>query len=310
MLAPPRVAVHVVVIKRVRDFAGDALAQRWPIRQAGERQPDRPRGRRRDRERECPVAWRQRADQQSGRPAERRQRNLPECRAPHESLRRQIDPAKNFARRQHVLFRSGDEIHDRNLPLAAVARPDRADAIERGGQRDHRAAGGSDMQMLPPTVAVFQILNEARNARQHWPIRGAAVHSTGSDADSSAAIVQVAAIRRPVRSSRWRPVEAAEIDQAVQMRLRLREQPGATASQASPSASAATGRRRAADHLLDRVQVHDSFKSLRSVGPIRTSGCKTDAKHGPALAGAPAGPGPGIAGKVGARRWPEAGFDQ
>src|SRR5665647_3786565 len=38
---------------------------------------------------------------------------------------------------------------------------------------------GNDMQMLPPTVAVFQILNEARNARQHWPIKGAAVHSTG-----------------------------------------------------------------------------------------------------------------------------------
>ena len=27
---------------------------------------------------------------------------------------------------------------------------------------------GSDMQMLPPTVAAFQILNEARKARQHW----------------------------------------------------------------------------------------------------------------------------------------------
>jgi len=29
------------------------------------------------------------------------------------------------------------------------------------------------MQMLPPTVAVFQILNEARKARQHWLISGA-----------------------------------------------------------------------------------------------------------------------------------------
>ena len=26
---------------------------------------------------------------------------------------------------------------------------------------------GSDMQRLPPTVAVFQILKDARNARQH-----------------------------------------------------------------------------------------------------------------------------------------------
>ena len=31
------------------------------------------------------------------------------------------------------------EIDDRHPPLAAVARPDRADALQRGGQRDHRA---------------------------------------------------------------------------------------------------------------------------------------------------------------------------
>src|SRR6266566_3794927 len=38
---------------------------------------------------------------------------------------------------------------------------------------------GSDMQRLPPTVAVFQILKEARKARQHWLMTGAASHSTG-----------------------------------------------------------------------------------------------------------------------------------
>src|SRR5207342_164722 len=53
---------------------------------------------------------------------------------------------------------------------------------------------GSDMQMLPPTVAVFQILNEARNARQHWLISGEAIQSGGQVSPSSCATVQVAAI--------------------------------------------------------------------------------------------------------------------
>src|SRR6267142_6969833 len=53
---------------------------------------------------------------------------------------------------------------------------------------------GSDMQMLPPTVAVFQILKEARNARQHWLISGVAIHSAGQESASSCATVQVADI--------------------------------------------------------------------------------------------------------------------
>src|SRR6476620_5627010 len=57
---------------------------------------------------------------------------------------------------------------------------------------------GSDMQMLPPTVAVFQILKEARKARQHWLIRGAAIQSGGQDIASSCATVQVAAIESPL----------------------------------------------------------------------------------------------------------------
>src|SRR5215831_17526588 len=55
---------------------------------------------------------------------------------------------------------------------------------------------GSDMQRLPPTVAVFQILKEARKARQHWLISGAASQSGGQASASSCAIVQVAAIDR------------------------------------------------------------------------------------------------------------------
>src|SRR6202007_1486559 len=56
---------------------------------------------------------------------------------------------------------------------------------------------GSDMQTLPPTVAVFQILKDARKARQHWLISGAANQPGGHASASSCAMVQVAAIVRP-----------------------------------------------------------------------------------------------------------------
>src|ERR1700752_4759535 len=72
-----------------------------------------------------------------------------------------------------------------------VATPSSADVSEIIGP------AGSDMQILPPTVAVFQILNEARNARQHWLIRGEAIHSGGQGSASSCATVQVADIDNP-----------------------------------------------------------------------------------------------------------------
>jgi hypothetical protein len=56
---------------------------------------------------------------------------------------------------------------------------------------------GKDMQMLPPIVAAFQILNDARNASQHWRSSGAAVHFAGASNRYSSAIRQVAAISSP-----------------------------------------------------------------------------------------------------------------
>ena len=86
---------------------------------------------------------------------------------------------------------------------------------------------GSDMQMLPPTVAVFQILKEARNARQHWLISGEAIHSGGQASASSCATVQVAAIDKSVSpmvsAGHFRSVRSIS---RRQMRLRFREQPG------------------------------------------------------------------------------------
>jgi hypothetical protein len=50
---------------------------------------------------------------------------------------------------------------------------------------------------LPPTVASFQILNDARNERQHLPSSGAALHSVGAAKRSSAPTLHVAAISSP-----------------------------------------------------------------------------------------------------------------
>src|SRR5580693_4256843 len=56
------------------------------------------------------------------------------------------------------------------------------------------APAGSDRQMFPPTLAVFQILNDASKARQQCGINEAAVHSDGPRNASSSAILQVEAI--------------------------------------------------------------------------------------------------------------------
>src|ERR671916_2405888 len=60
---------------------------------------------------------------------------------------------------------------------------------------------GNDIQMLPPTVAVFHTLDDARNEWQHWWISGAAVHSGGASRASNSAIVQVEDICSPCSSA-------------------------------------------------------------------------------------------------------------
>ena len=66
-------------------------------------------------------------------------------------------------------LRTQDEVEHRDPPFAALRRPDRADPSS-AAQSEIIGPAGSAMHRLPPTVAMFQILNEARNARQHWPI--------------------------------------------------------------------------------------------------------------------------------------------
>ena len=58
-------------------------------------------------------------------------------------------------------------------------------------------AAAYDRQMLPPTVAMFQILNDASSAFAHCANIGWATKPGRGGSATSSAIVQVAAIRRP-----------------------------------------------------------------------------------------------------------------
>src|SRR5262249_20410209 len=59
------------------------------------------------------------------------------------------------------------------------------------------APAGSDMQILPPTLAMFQILKDMSSALQHSVMSGTAVQCAGPVKACSAAMRQVAAISSP-----------------------------------------------------------------------------------------------------------------
>ena len=84
------------------------------------------------------------------------------------------------------------------------------------------------MQTLPPTVAVFQILNDDKNARQHSPINGAAIQSVRcGEGHQPGYFASGGNLEASIADGQRRPAEAVQIDQAAQMRLRLGEQPRA-----------------------------------------------------------------------------------
>ncbi|SKY19769.1 Uncharacterised protein [Mycobacteroides abscessus subsp. abscessus] len=62
-------------------------------------------------------------------------------------------------------------------------------------------AAANERQMLPPTVATFQILKEARSAVAHWKSSGCARQPGLAGSSASCAMVAVAAIRRPPSGS-------------------------------------------------------------------------------------------------------------
>src|SRR6202012_3444978 len=79
------------------------------------------------------------ADQQRGRPADRGQRYLSKRRRPPQCCQWNVDLPKKIARLKDVALVARDEVGDADALLAAIGFPDRADALERRRERDHRA---------------------------------------------------------------------------------------------------------------------------------------------------------------------------
>ena len=136
-----------------------------------------------------------------------------------------MDAAQQLARLEHVRVVAGDEI-ERGQPCAA-SRPEATaySCLPAPPSARSSAPAGNDMQILPPTVAAFQILNES-----------AARGSTASTAAprSTRPAPGIARARRSCRSRQSpavgrelerRPAQRLKIDQRVGGDLRRREQP-------------------------------------------------------------------------------------
>src|SRR3989442_4451666 len=138
MLAPYWLAVNVGVVEVVRDALQNRFAEFFAVWDSREGQLNRPLGRCRYRQYQSAVTG-YAADQQRRRAADRRQRNLAERRTTPQGRERDLDLPQQIARRECVALVAGDEIGDGNFSLTATGLPDRADTVERRGERDHRA---------------------------------------------------------------------------------------------------------------------------------------------------------------------------
>ena len=187
-----------------------------------------------------------------------------------ERRRRQVDAAQQFAGPQHVGVVAGDEI-DRGDLARRRRRAATACSVPRAPPPARSSApAGSDMQMLPPTVAAFQILNDASKELQHSRNSGAAVHSPGAGKWYSSAIRQVAAMSSPSAdaSSAGQPSPSRSISVSM-AGCGSENSQVPPASHASPSCQRRdVGRRSGVADRGDGVEVHLSRlrSRLRKIG--------------------------------------------
>ena len=213
-------AVHVVVPAIRRNCLFDACAQAVRIRQGLKGKLYRPRGRRRDGQREFAVA-RQRADHNCAGASQWRQRNLPEGGAAGQRVGGEGDAAQQLARQQDVIERPAHEIGHRHLPLSPVRRPQRAHAVERRGQRNHRsrrqrhaqvAADGRRVPDLERGEERAGTLADQRRGGPAWRrAQGIELRDRAGGGD----------LQPVVAHGQRRPVQGPEIDQPRQRGLRL-----------------------------------------------------------------------------------------
>ena len=162
-------AVDVVVVEACGDGFGERDAASGP---SGGRQSDLDRPARRSGHGQSKAAARStRADSRtperpSGESEARRKATRFVSAGAGNSMRAK---ARRDARRS---LRPHDEISYREPTLAAIGSRSRRPL--RARRKARSSVLRATMHRLPPTVATFQILKEARNARQHWPISGPA----------------------------------------------------------------------------------------------------------------------------------------
>ena len=154
---------------------------------------------------------------------------------------------------------AGHEIDHRHAVARSPSRRQSVQTPSSAAVSEIIGPAGSDMQMFPPTVALFQILNEARKDRQHWRISGAALHSGGAATASSSATCTWRRSPVPGRSIRQRrPAKPVQVDQPAQVGLRFGKQPGAARQPGiavTPGAELFAGR--GAGYFGNGVEVHD-----------------------------------------------------
>ena len=167
----------------------------------------------------------------------------------------------------------------------AVARPQRADAFERRGQRDHRPSGQRHADIAANGRGVPDL---ERHQERVDAFRGTAAPLANR---SGFEVVQFhdptgrGDVEAGFRRGQRRPAQTVEIDQRVDGNLRLGEQPG-TAGQPRIAITPAidVGNRRRTSHFGYRGQIH-RFSRFRICRLQRSASCPSP--HGSSCGNGP-----------------------
>ena len=125
------------------------------------------------------------------------ERDLAEAGAGPQRPSGEVDGPQHFARGQALVPLPVISCCDRH-PAFADRRVSRsARPVQGDAERDHRRRRRRTGRCCPPTVATFQILNEASRAEAHWKNSGCAPSPSAAGIADSSAMVQVAPIRSP-----------------------------------------------------------------------------------------------------------------
>ena len=250
--------MHVVEPAFVGNLRFDRLPKLRGRRDRRKIQHHRPIGGSGDREPKV-AATAKAADQQGSRTADLGEREMAECGPLPQRGSGQADAAQQLARPQHVQVVADDEVLNSNLARGTAAWPQRADAFQRGRQRDHRAGRQRHADVAPDGCRVpdFERGKEGIAAlaqqRQCRPFRGALetvqLRNPTGRADDKAVGPRL----------QRAPAQLLDVDQCIGSGLRLGEQPSAATEPGvtgAPVGYLVCGAR--APQRGDRVQVHDT----------------------------------------------------